>query len=98
MTLLIGLKGSEGCLAGSEAWLAGSWVLEGGQTDGRMDECTDGRTNGRTDRKSPHSTGPRPLSGPLQPENRIKRGKGTADHMMPLGAWFLTSVFWQRPR
>ena len=28
-------------------------------------------------------------AAPLQPNQKtIKRGKGTADHMMPLGAWF----------
>ena len=38
------------------------------------------------DEKSPHFTGLRTLLGPL-PKNGIKRGKGTADHMMPLGDW-----------
>ena len=28
-----------------------------------------------------------------QPKNYIKRGKGTADHMMPLGAWFFLLLF-----
>ena len=48
---------SEAWLAGSEAWLAGS----GG--DGRMDE--------QTNRKSPHATCLRLLSGPL-PKKRFK--------------------------
>ena len=56
----------------------------GGQTDGQMEGCTDVRTDG----KSPHSTGLRPLSGPLPK----KRDKGTADHMMPLGDWFCPEV------
>ena len=30
-----------------------------------------------------------PATAQLQPKNCIKRGKGTADHMMPLGDWFL---------
>ena len=30
-----------------------------------------------------------PATAQLQPKNYIKRGKGTADHMMPLGNWFL---------
>ena len=29
-----------------------------------------------------------PATAQLQPKNCIKRGKGTADHMMPLGDWF----------
>ena len=57
---------------------------------------TNGRVNGRTDGKSPHSTGLCPLPGPLpcfNPENLnptiwnflVKQGKGTADHLVPLG-------------
>ena len=34
-----------------------------------------------------------PATAQLQPKNCIKRGKGTADHMMPLGAWFLFFLF-----
>ena len=50
-------------LAGWASGLAG-WPRGGnGRTDGRMDGRTDVRTDGRT--KSPHSTGLRPLSGPL---------------------------------
>ena len=33
-----------------------------------------------------------PATAQLQPKNCIKRGKGTADHMMPLGDWFLTDI------
>ena len=29
-----------------------------------------------------------PATAQLQPKSCIKRGKGTADHMMPLGDWF----------
>ena len=29
-----------------------------------------------------------PVTAQLQLENSIKWGKGTADHMMPLGDWF----------
>ena len=54
-----------------------------------------------TDGKSPHSTGLRPLPGPLpcfikensNPTNLktiVKQGKGTADHLMPLGDWFFS--------
>ena len=31
-----------------------------------------------------------PATAQLQPKNCIKRGKGTADHMMPLGDWLLS--------
>ena len=34
-----------------------------------------------------------PATAQLQPKNYIKWGKGTADHMMPLGAWFLLFLF-----
>ena len=50
-----------GWLAGPQAWLDGP---EGG-TDGRTDKQTNGRTDERMDRKSPYSTGLRPLLGPL---------------------------------
>ena len=30
-----------------------------------------------------------PAAAHLQSKNCIKRGKGTADHMMPLGDWFV---------
>ena len=57
----------------------------------------------RTDGKSPHSTGLRPQPGPLScfnkensnPTNwktKVKQGKGTADHLMPLGDWLVVSV------
>ena len=81
------LAGSEACLAGSKACLAGSWALEGGTnewTNERMDE-----------RKiSPFYRTLSPIGGaaPLQPKNCIKQGKGTTDHMMPLGARFLFTI------
>ena len=51
---------SHAWLAGPQAWLAGlkAWLDGPG-------ERTDERMDGRTDGKSPHSTGLRPLSGPL---------------------------------
>ena len=67
-----------------------------GRTDGRMD----GRTDGRTYRFPLYSTGLRPLRYPLGPlpclHNRHrseipKQGKGTADHLLPLGDWFFLS-------
>ena len=63
-------------MAGPQVWLPGpqAW-LDG--PDGGMD----GRTNKRTDYgKSPHSTG--------LLTNKEKQGKGTADHLMPLGYLF----------
>ena len=49
--------------------------LKGGRTDGRTDGCTDVRTYGRMDvRTYPHSTGLRPLPGPLP-----KKGRGECD-------------------
>merc|ERR1739837_37277 len=56
---------------------------------------TDGRTYGRTENLPilqdfvPYR-GHCPASAQLQPKNYIKRGKGTADHMMPLGDWFIS--------
>ena len=49
-----------------------------------------GQTDLRTDGKSPHSTELYPLSGPLpyftpRKLRKGEQGKGTADHLMPLG-------------
>ena len=75
-----------------------------GWTDGRMDGQTDGQMDGRTDgwmdkqmdgRKiSPfyRTLSPIGAAASLQPNfnsKTIKRGKGTTDHMMPLGVWLL---------
>ena len=72
-----------------------------GQTDGQTDGWMDGRTDGRTDGRMeilpilqdfvPYR-GRCPTTAPLQPENSLKQGKGTADHVMPLGEW-LNVVF-----
>ena len=79
--------------------LAGSWALEGGM-DGRMD----GRTYGRMENLPilqdfvPYR-GRCPAAAQLQPKNCIKRGKGTTDHMMPLGNWLKkwnsSQTFWK---
>ena len=66
------LAGSEAWLAGSEAWLASSWALKGGM-DGRTENLPNWSRL--------------PARAQLQPKICIKRGKGTADHMMPLGDW-----------
>merc|ERR1712121_506253 len=74
------LAGSEACLAGSKACLAGSWALEGGN----------GWTDGRKISPFYRTLSPIGAAAPLQPNfnpKTIKRGKGTPDHMMPLGAW-----------
>ena len=59
------LEGSEGLSEGSEGLPEGSEGLLGGPVGG-------GRTYGQTDGISPHSTGLRPLSGPL-PKNQQSR-------------------------
>ena len=33
-----------------------------------------------------------PATAQFQPKNCIKQGKGTADHMMPLGDWFVSGL------
>ena len=59
-----------------------------------------GQTDRQTNRKSLHSTGLCPLLGPLpcfpscKPRKclfkiKVKQGKGTADHLMPLGYLFV---------
>ena len=66
-------------------------ALEGGM-DGRTDGWTDGRMDGRTENLPilqdfvPY-WGRCPATEQLQPKNCLKWGKGTADHMMPLGDW-----------
>ena len=58
-----------------------------------MDGWTDGRMDGRTENLPilqdfvPYRSRC-PATAQLQPKNYIKRGKGTTDHMMPLGDWF----------
>ena len=67
----------------------------GGGMDRRRDRRTDGRTYGRTD--SPYSTGLCLLRFPPEPlpcshnsyQYKISdKGKGTDDHLLPLGDWF----------
>ena len=73
----------------------------GGRTDGWTNGRTDGRMDGRTDEWMENLpilqdfvpyVGRCPATAQLQPKNCIKRGKGTADHMMPLGDWFIHLV------
>ena len=61
----------------------------------------DGQTNGRMVRWMENLPnlqdfdlyrGRHPAIAQLQPKNYIKRGKGTADHMMLLGNWFPLSL------
>ena len=55
----------------------------------------DGQTDRQTDRQTENLIlqdfvpcwGRCPATAQLQPKNCIKQGKGTADHMMPLGDW-----------
>ena len=64
--------------------MAGTWALKAG--DGQMD----GRTENLPILQDfvPYR-GHCPATAQLQPKNYIKRGKGTADHMMPLGDWLV---------
>ena len=57
----------------------------GGRTDGRTYVRTDGRTDGRTYGKSPHSTGLRPLSGPLPKKEPVA-------HRYPLFSDYLAQL------
>ena len=62
-----------------------------------MDRWTDGWTDVRTENLPilqdfvPYR-GRCPATAQLQAKNYMKRGKGTADHMMPLGDWFVFVV------
>ena len=60
-----------------------------GWTDGQTDKWTDGQTENLPILQDfvPYR-GRCPTTAQLQPKNYIKRGKGTADHVMPLGDWF----------
>ena len=75
-----------------------------GWMDGWTDRWTDGRTDGQTDRWmdgqtdgwkiSPfyRTSSPIGAAAQLQPKNCVKQGKGTADHMMPLGGWLTVGL------
>ena len=82
-------QASEPASQASEPATQVSEALEGGngRMDGRMDER---RTENLPILQDfvPYR-GRCPATVQLQPKNYIKRGKGTADHMMPLGDWFL---------
>ena len=56
--------------------------------DGRTDRRTDGETENCPILQDfvPYR-GRCPATAQFQPQNCIKQGKGTADHMMPLGDW-----------
>ena len=63
------------------------------QTDGCMDGQMDGRTENLPILQDlvPYR-GRCPATAKLQPKNCIKRGKGTADHMMALGDWLIFAL------
>ena len=74
-------------MAGPQAWLDGP---EGG-TDGR----TDGRTNGRKISpfyRTSSPIGAAALPPPMKTKEKVEQGKGTADHLMPLGYLFTFSL------
>ena len=56
--------------------------------NGRMDGPTDGQMENLPILQDfvPYR-GRCPAAAQFQPKNCVKRGKGTADHMMPLGDW-----------
>ena len=58
------------------------------RTDVRTYGCTYGRTENLPILQDfvPYR-GRCPATAQLQPKNYIKQGKGTSDHMMPLGDW-----------
>ena len=71
---------------GLPGWLLGP---QGGEwMDGRTEGQTDGRTKNLPILQDfiPYR-GHCPATAQLQPKNYMKRGKGTADHMMPFGNW-----------
>ena len=85
-----------GWLALRPAWLGLrlAWLALGpsrggnGQTDGRMDGWMDGRKISPFYRTlSP--IGAAALPPPMKTKEEVEQGKGTADHLMPLGDWFL---------
>ena len=79
-------------LAGPQAWLAGP---EGG-TDGRTDKRTDERKISPFYRTS-SPIGAAALPPPMKTKEKVEQGKGTADHLMPLGYLF-TLLQCQNPK
>ena len=69
-------------LAGWASGLAG-WPRGGG---GRMDKQTDGRTNKRKISAA--------LPPPMKTKEKVEQGKGTADHLIPLGYLLLMHNGW----
>ena len=70
------MERSEAQLEGSLAQLEGAGVLLEGfeaQLEGSEGQLRGGQTNERTDGKSPHSTGLRPLPGPLPKKQKWRR-------------------------
>ena len=68
-----------------------------GRTDGRMDGRTDGRMDGRTNGRkiSPFyrtssPIGAAALPAPMKTKEKVEQGKGTADHLIPLGYLFIS--------
>ena len=56
-------------------------------TDKRMDERTDGRKISPFSRTS-SPIGAAALPPPMKTKDKVEQGKGTADHLMPLGYLF----------
>ena len=63
-----------------------------GQTDGKTDRQTDGTENLPILQDFVPYPGRCPASPQKdQRKTKVKQGKGTADHLMPLGNWFFSS-------
>ena len=80
------------------------WMAQRGGMDGWTDSQTnrwkDGRMNGQTDKRkiSPFyrtlsPIGAAALPPPMKTKEKVEQGKGTADHLMPLGYLFCLFFF-----
>ena len=70
-----------------------------GWTDGRMDGRMDGWTDERTDKRkiSPFYRTSSPIGAaalppPMKTKEKVQQGKGTADHLMPVGDWLIPQL------
>ena len=64
------------------------WMAQRGGTDGRTDGRSDQRTYGRKISpfyRTSSPIGAAALPPPMKTKEKVEQGKGTADHLMPLG-------------